>query len=185
MFLIIELILAAGYLTFFLQHSLGIKLVAIGFLGMAIWLLKYDIAWINLRLHGMHRFIGSALLTGYVWLLVGALFMLFLGLVPGTLTYDAALHAIFLGFVFSMVFGHAPVIFPAVLRLPLRFHPSFYLPLALLHIGLVIRIAGDFILDPTLRIWGGGLDAVTILLYFAMNGAVSVVSRLRHPATET
>ena len=38
-----------------------------------------------------------------------------------------------LGFVFSMVFGHAPIIFPAVLRVAVPYHPVFYVPLALLH----------------------------------------------------
>jgi hypothetical protein len=45
--------------------------------------------------------------------------------------------------VFSMVFGHAPIIFPAVLRVAVPYHPTFYLPLALLHLSLVVRLAGD------------------------------------------
>ncbi len=56
--------------------------------------------------------------------------------VPGTAAYDAALHALTLGFVFSMVFGHAAIIFPAVLRVAVPYHPTFYLPLALLHLSL-------------------------------------------------
>lgn len=39
-----------------------------------------------------------------------------------------------------MVFGHAPVILPAVLRVPLPYHPVLYLPLVLLHGALVLRI---------------------------------------------
>ena len=35
-----------------------------------------------------------------------------------------------LGFVFSMVFGHAPIVLPAVARLRLPYHPVLYLPLA-------------------------------------------------------
>jgi hypothetical protein len=42
-----------------------------------------------------------------------------------------------------MVFGHAPIIFPAVLRVAVPYHPTFYLPLALLHGSLVLRLAGD------------------------------------------
>ena len=38
------------------------------------------------------------------------------GLQPGQASYDAALHALGLGFVFSMVFGHAPLIAPALLQ---------------------------------------------------------------------
>jgi hypothetical protein len=56
--------------------------------------------------------------------------------------YDAALHALLVGFVFSMVFGHAPIIFPAVMRVRIPWSPLFYLPLALLHLGLLLRVGG-------------------------------------------
>jgi hypothetical protein len=35
-----------------------------------------------------------------------------------TFHYDITLHAVFLGFVFAMIFAHAPVIFPLVFRRP-------------------------------------------------------------------
>ncbi|HME69219.1 MAG TPA: hypothetical protein VKM54_05055 [Myxococcota bacterium] len=41
--------------------------------------------------------------------------------------YDAILHALFLGFVMTMIFGHAPIIFPALLARPMRFLPAFTL----------------------------------------------------------
>ena len=47
-----------------------------------------------------------------------------------------------LGFVFSMVFGHVSSIFPAVPRAAVLYHWSFYLPLALLHLSLALRIGG-------------------------------------------
>ena len=37
-------------------------------------------------------------------------------------SYDAALHAIALGFVFSMVFGHAPISFPPCCKRGLVYH---------------------------------------------------------------
>ena len=40
-----------------------------------------------------------------------------------------------------MVFGHAPIIFPAVLRVAVPYHATFYLPLALLHASLAVRLA--------------------------------------------
>jgi hypothetical protein len=42
-----------------------------------------------------------------------------------------------------MVFGHAPIIFPAVLRVAVPYQPMFYAPLALLHASLALRLAGD------------------------------------------
>ena len=115
-----------------------------GVLTLAAWLLKQDIARRTVRGRGLTRYIAVCLLAGYVWLaLGGAVILGARGLTPGTASYDAALHAIALGFVFSMVFGHAPIIFPAVLRVAVPYHPTFYAPLALLHGSLALRLAGD------------------------------------------
>ena len=120
-------------------HAFGI-----GLLALAAWLLKQDIARHTVRNRGLTRFIAVCLLSGYVWLAVGGgIILVSGGLLPGTPSYDAALHALGLGFVFSMVFGHAPIIFPAVLRVNVPYHPTFYGPLALLHASLAVRIAGD------------------------------------------
>ncbi|BFO21058.1 hypothetical protein SHKM778_74460 [Streptomyces sp. KM77-8] len=43
------------------------------------------------------------------------------------------MHAVFLGFVMSMIMAHAPVILPAVLRRPLPYHPGLALAAWLLH----------------------------------------------------
>jgi len=83
--------------------------------------------------------------------------------------YDASLHAIFLGFVMSMVFAHAPVIVPAVLGVKLPYHRGFYIPLALLHASLALRLlGGDLAGNLTAWQWGGGLNEVAILLFFAL-----------------
>jgi hypothetical protein len=122
----------------------GVQPFAIGLLALAAWLLKQDIARRTVRNRGLTRFIAVCLLSGYVWLAVGGAIILASGwLWPGTPSYDAALHALGLGFVFSMVFGHAPIIVPAVLRVSVPYHPTFYGPLALLHVSLVVRVAGD------------------------------------------
>ena len=77
------------------------------------------------------------LLSGYAWLAVGgAVILASGGLLPGSPSYDAAVHALAMGFVFSMVFGHAPIIFPAVMRVRMPYHWTFYAPLALLHLSL-------------------------------------------------
>jgi hypothetical protein len=122
----------------------GVQPFALGLLALAAWLLKQDIARRTVRNRGLTRFIAVCLLSGYVWLAVGgAIILASGGLWPGTPSYDAALHALGLGFVFSMVFGHAPIIVPAVLRVKVPYHPTFYGPLALLHVSLVVRVAGD------------------------------------------
>jgi len=124
--------------------SWGAQVFAAGLLALATWLVKQDIARRTVRSRGLTRFIAVCLLSGYVWLAVGGSTILASGgLGIGTRSYDAALHAIGLGFVFSMVFGHAPIIIPAVLRIRVPYHPTFYLPLALLHLSLLVRLYGD------------------------------------------
>ena len=87
------------------------------------------------------------------------------GLGYGGPGYDAALHAVLLGFVFSMVFGHAPIILPAVLRVAVPYKPYFYLPLALLHLSLLLRLAGDWTLSAQWRAWGGALNGAALLAF--------------------
>ena len=78
------------------------------------------------------------------------------------------LHSIFLGFVFSMIFGHAPVIIPAVLRIAVPYRPRFYAYLILLHGSLLLRVVGDLTLQPDLRRWGGLFNVVAVLLFLAL-----------------
>ncbi len=136
------LVIAAGLAG--ARSAWGTPVFAAGLLALAAWLGKQDIARRTVRGEGLTRYIAVCLLSGYVWLAVGGAVMLGAGgLTPGSPSYDAALHALALGFVFSMVFGHAPIIFPAVLRVAVPYHPSFYVPLALLHLSLAARLAGD------------------------------------------
>jgi hypothetical protein len=143
---------------------------------LALWLLRHDISRRTVHEHGLTRFIAVALLAGYFWLaLGGAAIVAAGGLVPGSPSYDAALHMILLGFVFSMVFGHAPIIFPAVLRMQVLYSPLFYLPLAVLHASLVLRIAGDYLGDFGMRSTGGMGNAIALVLFVLVT--VSAVLR--------
>jgi presenilin-like A22 family membrane protease len=78
------------------------------------------------------------------------------------------LHAIFLGFVFAMIFGHAPIIFPAVLCFDIEYKPSFYFSLVLLHASLVVRVAGELLGSGTARLWGGLFNILAVILYLIM-----------------
>ncbi len=143
-------------------------------LALSLWLLRQDIARRTVKDSGLTRFIAVCLLSGYVWLALAGGVILAAGLAPGSLSYDAALHALMLGFVFSMVFGHAPVIFPAVLRVAVPYHPVFYAPLALLHLSLIVRLAGDAAALHEWRSAGGALNALA-LLAFILNTIAAVV----------
>lgn len=147
---------------------------------LSLWLWRYDIARRSLRISGLPRFTAYSLLAGYVWLSLAAILMLCQPLVRGTAGYDAALHGIFLGFVFSMVFGHAPVIVPAVFKEPLPFNRRFYIHLALLHLSVIWRLAGDTRLLPG-HAWSGWLSIAAILL-FLLNNLWQITSAKRNPS---
>jgi hypothetical protein len=144
----------------------GWKAVAAALLALSIWLAAKDIARRTIRERGLTRYIAAALLSGYAWLAAGALIALAApDFAPGRPAWDAALHAWFLGFVFSMIFGHAPIIAPALLRVALPYRAWFYLPLVVLHASLAERIAGDLLLMPALRERGAVGNAAAIALF--------------------
>lgn len=143
-------------------------------LALAGWLLRQDIARRTVHQQGLTRFIAVCLLSGYVWLGIGALILLSAGgTSPASAAYGAGLHSILLGFVFAMVFGHAPIIFPAILGVRLPWHRLFYLPLALLHLSLLLRVAGTLLEAAQPRSYGGALNAVALAL-FVLGVVVSV-----------
>lgn len=132
--------LLLGAALFAVRPKAGAILFGTALLGLAAWLACFDIARRTIASHGLSRYIAVALLAGYAWLGVAGAAWIASGL--GQPLRDLALHALGVGFVFSMMFAHAPVILPALTRLKLRFGPHFYLPLALLHASLAIRAAG-------------------------------------------
>lgn len=128
---------------------------------LALWLLAYDLARVTVRQTALPRFIAVCLLAGYFWLAVGG------SLLVAEQARDAALHAIFIGFVFSMVFGHAPVILPAVLRVSFPYRSVLYVPLLLLHASLALRVIGGLTEREFLKLIGAWGNAAAIALFIA------------------
>jgi hypothetical protein len=134
------------------------------------------------RERGLTRYIAWALLLGYAWLAIGAAIALSDPLfAPGRPAYDAALHAWFLGFVFSMVFGHAPIIVPAVLRVALPYRTWFYLPLVVLHASLAERIVGDLLLMHAVRQRGAIGNAAAIAIFILTMLLTGLLARRAQP----
>lgn len=156
------------------DFDLGVRLAGVGMALQAGWLLRFDIARRRMKAGGQARFVALALLAGFVWLGVGGVMALLFGGVLAGPRYDAMLHALFLGYAISMVFGHAPIVFPAILRLPITYTPRFYSHLILLHAGLILRVAGDLLPWWDGRRWGGLLNAVALLLFLA-NTVLSIL----------
>ena len=160
------------------------SLYAAALAGLAAWLVKQDIARRTIRGTGLTRYIAVCLLAGYAWLGAGgAIGIVAGGFVPGTLAYDAAIHAIALGFVLSMVFGHAPIIVPSVMRIAVPYRPWFYVPLALLHVSVGMRVAGDALADHAMRAAGGVLSALALAAFIV--GTLTAVALGRRQAAKS
>jgi hypothetical protein len=164
--------------------AVGVRLAGAGLLAQAAWLVRYDVARRTIRVPGATRYMAIALLVGDAWLAVaGAVWLAAGTLSGGGFAYDAMVHAIFLGFVFSMVFAHAPVIVPAVLGVALPYTRAFYAPLALLHMSLALRLAGDAAGELTAWRWGGALNEAAIVGFLALSAFTAVRARRRAATT--
>ena len=159
----------AGLVVSLVWPDAGVRLAGVGLAALGVWLLRFDIARRTIRREGLTRFIAACLLPGYVWLIVGGALWMANGATAGSgPAYDMMLHVVFLGFVMSMIFGHAPVIIPAVMGIPIRYTPWFYGHLALLHGSLALRIAGDMLGNAALRRWGGLLNEVAVVAFLVV-----------------
>jgi hypothetical protein len=160
----------------------GTHLFGAALLAVTAWLAVCDVARRTVRGRGLPRYSAVGLLAGYAWLALAGLLWAGAGPVTEGPRYDATLHAVFLGFVLSMIFVHAPVILPAVLRRPLPYHPVLYAPLALLHGSLLVRVLlGDAAgLEPAWR-WAGVANVAAVLSFVAC-AAGSALTRHRSSA---
>lgn len=152
----------------------------LGLLASTAWLMAHDIARRTVRLAGQTRFSAMCMLAGYGWLGVTGLVLLLVR-PDAALAYDAAVHGIALGFVLSMVFGHALIILPAVTGLRVRYHPALYAPLALLHAAVALRIASDLLGWVDARAASGPLTILALLLFAATVAVASLRPSVPRP----
>ncbi len=145
--------------------KIGMIMAGVGTVLTALWLLRYDAAWATMKNGGIAGYTATCLISGYLWLAVsGLLSIAFAGYVSGV-RYDALLHSFFVGFVFFVIFSHGPIIF--ISALGLRF-PNVKILIAeavLLHITLLIRIAGDLFRYAPAKKAGGLLNALVIAAF--------------------
>jgi hypothetical protein len=173
-----------GTVMTLLWPVVGHRVLGLSLLCLVGWLIVHDVARRTIRAPGLPRFMAGCLLSGYVWLAVaGAIWLIKGGVTEGP-SYDAVIHAVFLGFTMSMIMAHAPVILPAVLRCRLPYHPVMIASPILLHASLIVRLAfGDARGLDVARQIGGALN-VLALLGFAVITAGSVIraGRARAPS---
>lgn len=152
-----------------LWPSVGYPLVGVVLLALVGVLGGHDVAWRTIRGGGFARFAAGCMLAAYFWLAAAAVIWLLSGPTVDGPRYDAVVHAVFLGFTFSMIMSHAPVILPAVLRRPLPYHPAMVAPAVLLHGSLVLRLwVGDALGVQLARQIGGALGIAALLLFLGV-----------------
>ncbi|WP_232511117.1 hypothetical protein [Micromonospora sediminimaris] len=169
--------LLAGATATTLWPMTGPHLLGAGVLAVTAWLAVFDVARHTVRARALPRYVAVGLLSGYGWLALAG--VLWAGAGPATdgPRYDATLHAVFLGFVMSMIFVHAPVILPAVLRRPLPYHRVLYPPLAVLHASLLVRVGlGDAAGMAQVWRWAGVANVAAVLGF----AGCAVTLSLRH-----
>lgn len=180
--ILISAAVVAGVVATTLWPALGYPLLGLALLTLVGWLLLYDVATKTVRSSGLPRFSAACLLAGYAWLAVTAGIWLVAGPARDGALYDASTHAVLLGFAISMIMAHAPIIFPAVLRHPLPYTAWMYLPAALLHASLILRIVvGDARGIVGAVQWGGALNIAALLLFIAIAIGSALLSRRRDP----
>ncbi len=168
------LVLLSASVVVAVTGSLLWPVVATPVLGLVLallvaWLVVHDVARRTVRSHGLVRFMALSMLSGYVWLATAAAVWLLGGPATDGARYDAVVHAVFLGFTLSMIMAHAPVILPAVLRRPMRYHPALLVPAATLHASLALRLwAGDALGSRLAWQLGGALNIASLLGFVAV-----------------
>lgn len=171
---LVLMLLGAG--AFAVSPVWGGWLYGLSLVALALWLVCFDIARRTVRAQGLSRYMAICLLLGYAWLAVSGLAWMATSM--GYAVRDVALHALGLGFIFSMMLGHAPVILPALARVKLLFGGWFYVPLALLHGSLLLRLCfGPF----NFGLLGAGAagNAAAIVVFAATMLGAAVAWRVR------
>lgn len=149
--------------------KVGWPLLGVVLVVMSVWLIDKDVARVGMRRGGQAAYIGGMLMAGYVWLAIAGVVWIFSGPLGTGTGYDAAVHAVFLGFVMGMILGHAPIILPAVLRIRLDWSNWFWVPAVLLEASLVARLGiGDGLGLPLAVQIGGTINVIALLSLIAV-----------------
>jgi len=157
----------------------GARLSGFSMLALALWFLKNDLARRNIQhSNPLTRYIAICLFSGFIWLGIGGVLQLIFGATYAGPLYDAVVHTVFVGFVIAMIFGHAPIIFPAILGVPINFYRAFYGHLVLLHLSLLLRVTGDLTNQFEVHKWGGLFNEFAILLFLGMT-VYSIITGLK------
>jgi hypothetical protein len=157
-------------------HGWGSILCGSSLMLISIWLLRHDVISVNMKKTKLPKFVATALLIGYVALFLTGFF--FIALSDQWLTYDAIVHTFFIGFTFSMIFAHGPIILPGVLGISKTpFGRILYVWLFVLHASWIMRTFADVAIDLEIRKFSGLISAAAIVGYFATVAFLMISNR--------
>ncbi|RIW17212.1 hypothetical protein D0X99_05530 [Algoriphagus lacus] len=146
-------------------HGLGNELLGVAVLMISAWLLVFDMAKVASKKKGQFRYTGIGLRIGYLWMGIQGLILLLMESHP--LFYDLVLHTFFLGFTFSMIWAHAPIIFPTFFGIRQSpYHNMLWWPWASFQLTLLGRIAFALVENWEWRIIMGVTNGFLIFLMF-------------------
>ncbi len=149
----------------FFRDDYGVYVSAAALIVIPVILLKFDIIKVTITKSGQYKYIAILLLTGYIWMLLTGVFMFAGNFINNS--YDIITHSFFLGFTFTMIFAHGPIILPGFMKQPITiFTNSLYYWFALFQVSLIVRIVSDMLQMMELRKFAGLANAVFILMFF-------------------
>lgn len=126
-------------------------------LGLAAWLARFDIGLRAWRAPGWPRHTARCLMVGIAWLAVAAAL--------GLARQAAAWHVLWLGFVWAMVFAHAPIMLTALARLRPVYTPWAMAPVALMSLGVALRTAATLAGWPALLAAAAGAQTLALVAF--------------------
>lgn len=147
--------------------QLGARLVGGGLVGLAVWLVVFDLARAAVRAPGLTGYIGACLLSAFVWLFLAGVSLLFRGAPDPGVVSSGTWAALFVGVLLLMAFAHTPIVLSSSPESRLSYSGRLYIGPVLLQGALFIHLLADLWFRPELR-EAAGLGLVTSLVLFGI-----------------
>lgn len=137
----------------------------------AAFLLAPELTLVRLGQSKLHRYLGRHLIIAYVWLFLGLAILV--AVRESYPLYDAGSHALAIGFVFTMIMAHAPVIAPVIVKRSVAEERLAYYPVIVLTASVLMRVGGHLleaggIKIPALTGLSGAVALLAIILFLVM-----------------
>jgi len=148
-------------------HGIGPFIMGCSIIGIGLWFLVKDRKSMVFSRNGRNQFNSMAILLGYIWLIVHGLWMILGRDQP--FFYDVMVHSFFLGFAFSMIWGHVSSLFPMICGLNGNaFHPRFWWGLAIFETSLLGRIGACVLESSFWRQFFSVANGIILLILFML-----------------